>query len=133
MRIPVLLLAALTVAAPLAAQLPQRAVRRTIPITRSFQRGLEAGTRDSTGRPGARYWQLRTDYSIDTRLDPVTGTVSGRETVTITNPSDSALKELAIRLDQNLFAPNTARSSPSATITGGVTVSRMRANGREVN
>ncbi len=133
MRTPVLLLAALTVAAPLAAQLPQRAVRRTVPVTRSFQRGLEAGTRDSTGRPGARYWQLRTDYSIDTRLDPVTGTVSGRETVTITNPSDSALKELAIRLDQNLFAPNTARSSPSAAITGGVTVSRMRANGREIN
>ena len=77
MRIPALLLATLTVAAPLTAQVPERAIRRTIPITNAFQRGLEAGTRDSTGRPGARYWQLRTDYSIDTRLDPVTGIVSG--------------------------------------------------------
>jgi hypothetical protein len=38
--------------------------------------------------------------------------------VTITNPGDSALKELAIRLDQNLFAPNTARSSPSEAMPG---------------
>ena len=66
---------------------PARAVRRTIPITRAFEHGLRAGTRDSTGRPTARYWQLRTDYTIDARLDPVTATVSGREKVTITNPS----------------------------------------------
>ncbi|MEZ4413994.1 MAG: M1 family metallopeptidase [Gemmatimonadales bacterium] len=133
MRIPVLLLATLTAAGPLAAQLPERAVRRTIPITNAFQRGLQAGTRDSTGRPGANYWQLRTDYSIDTRLDPVTGIVSGRETVTITNPSDSALTMLAIRLDQNMFTPKAPRSRPAAATTSGMTITRMKANGRDIN
>jgi hypothetical protein len=133
MRTAVPLLAALTLAAPLTAQLPERAVRRTIPVTRAFQRGLAAGTRDSTGRPGAKYWQLRTDYAIDTRLDPATGLVSGTETVRISNPSDADLRDLAIRLDQNLFAPNTARSSPSAAVTDGITVTRMVANGRDIN
>ncbi len=133
MRIPVLLLATLTVAVPLTAQMPERAVRRTIPITNAFQRGLNAGTRDSTGRPGAKYWQLRTDYSIDTRLDPVTGIVSGRETVTITNPSDSALGEVSIRLDQNMFTARAPRSRPAAATTSGMTITRMRANGRDIN
>jgi hypothetical protein len=133
MRASVSILTALVLAAPLAAQLPERPIRRTIPITRSFQRGLAAGTRDSTGRPGAKYWQLTTDYSINTRLDPATGIVSGTETVRITNPSGAELRDVAIRLDQNIFGPNTARSSPSAALTNGVTVTRMMANGREVN
>ena len=78
-------------AAPLAAQQePPRAIRRTVPITRSFEAGLKAGTRDSTGRPGAKYWQFGTDYKIDVRLDQLTGRLTGREVVTIRNPSDSA-------------------------------------------
>ena len=133
MRPVVLCFALLTLTAPLAAQLPERGVRGTIPITRAFERGLAAGTRDSTGRPGAKYWQLKTNYSIDTRLDPATGIVSGTEAVTITNTSNTELRDMAIRLDQNLFAPNTARSSPSAAITGGVTVTRLVANGRDIN
>src|SRR5262245_52707367 len=49
---------------------PERAVRRDIPITNTFRRALAAGSRDSTGRPTAKYWQLRTDYTINARLDP---------------------------------------------------------------
>ncbi len=133
MRALPLVLVALTAAGPLAAQYPERAVRRTIPITRAFERGLAAGTRDSSGLPTAKYWQLRTDYAIQTRLDVATGTLTGTETVRVTNTSPTELREFAIRLDQNLFAPNTARLSPSVAITGGVTVSRLVANGREVN
>jgi hypothetical protein len=44
---------------------PPRAVRRDVPITNAIRHALEAGTRDSTGRPGRNYWQLRTDYDID--------------------------------------------------------------------
>ncbi|MFN5583562.1 MAG: M1 family peptidase, partial [Gemmatimonas sp.] len=42
---------------------PPRAVRRDIPLTNAIRRAMAAGTRDSTGRPGAKYWQLRTDYA----------------------------------------------------------------------
>jgi hypothetical protein len=140
MRIRVCLAGALAVAsaapalaqAP-AARAPARAVRTTIPITRAFARGLAAGTRDSSGRPTARYWQLRTDYVIDARLDPATAIVSGREKVTITNPSDSTLRFLGVRLDQNAFAPNVAKEAPVAGITSGMHVTRMVANGEAVD
>ena len=133
----VVIAAVLWLAAPAATHAqtrpPARAVRRTIPITRAFEHGLRAGTRDSTGRPTARYWQLRTDYTIDARLDPVTATVSGREKVTITNPSDSALRFLVVHLDQNQFAPNVAREAPVAGITTGIHLTRVVVNGDVVD
>ena len=116
-----------------AARAPARAVRTTIPITRAFARGLAAGTRDSSGRPTARYWQLRTDYVIDAKLDPATATVTGHEKVTITNPSDSALRFLGVRLDQNAFAPNSAKEAPVAGITSGMHITRLVANGETVD
>ena len=116
-----------------AARAPARAIRTTIPITRTFARGLAAGTRDSSGRPTARYWQLRTDYVIEARLDPATATVSGHETVTVTNPSDSALRFLGVRLDQNAFAPNSAKEAPVAGLTSGIHITRMVANGEAVD
>ena len=82
-------LGAAVLAVPLAAQsatrLPERAVRRDIPMTNAIQRAFAAGTRDSTGRPGRNYWQLRTDYTINVRLDPSTQTLTGRETIVIHN------------------------------------------------
>lgn len=121
------------IVAPLRSQSVPRSIRRTIPISRSFENGLRAGTRDSTGRPGSRYWQLRTDYLITARLDPATGTVSGHESVAITNPSDSTLTVIGLRLYQNLFAPNVARADPVAALTGGVRVSGLVVNGDTVH
>jgi hypothetical protein len=115
-------------ALPLAAQQPERSVRRTIPITRGFERALEAGSRDSSGSPTSRYWQLKTDYVINARLEPAMSTVTGSERITLQNPSPDTMKVVALRLYQNLFAPNVARSSPVAALTSGITVSSLVAN-----
>ncbi|MEO6878501.1 MAG: hypothetical protein ABI205_08475, partial [Gemmatimonadaceae bacterium] len=40
------------------AKLPERAVRRDIPMTNAIRRAFAAGTRDSSGRPGRNYAQL---------------------------------------------------------------------------
>jgi len=129
-----LALAVALVAAPqLPAQAPARAIRRTIPITRSFQRGLALGTRDSSGRAPPRYWQLRTDYQISARLDAPTAAVSGRETVTITNPSDSALRRVVLRLYQNHFAANVARSGRVPEITEGMSLRALTINGQTMD
>ena len=74
------------------AQAPERTIRRDIPMTNMIRRAHAAGTRDSTGRPGRNYWQLWTDYKITARLDSATSTVSGRETLTFRNNSDSAMR-----------------------------------------
>ena len=113
--------------------LPERAVRRDIPLTNSIRRAFEAGTRDSTGRPGPHYWQIWMDYTIHARLDPATSIVTGRETAVIHNTSDSAMSSIQVRLDQNVFAPNVPRLRTVPEITDGMTVTRMAFNGDTVN
>jgi len=112
---------------------PERAVRRDIPLTNMIRRAHAAGTRDSTGRPGPNYWQLRTDYVIDARLDPAAGTITGRETIALHNASPDDLSSIQFRLDQNIFAPNVPRLETVPEITEGMAVTRMTVNGDTVD
>jgi hypothetical protein len=134
-----LLLVAFLAAEPLLAQsgarLPERAVRRDIPITNSIRRAIAAGTRDSTGRPGRNYAQLRTDYTIHARLDPLTSRITGRETIVLHNQTRDALTSIVMRLDGNLFVfqnPHAPSWIP-AEETGGFVITRLAVNGQAVN
>jgi hypothetical protein len=112
----------------------ERAIRRDIPVTNAIRRAFEAGTRDSTGTPGANYWQLRTDYSIDARLDRVTQSITGSERIVIHNTSPDALTEILLRLDHNIFRPKVPRGgSVPAETTEGMVVTRLAIDGREVD
>ena len=115
------------------AVLAERAVRRDIPITNAIRRAFAAGTRDSTGRPGPNYWQLRVDYTIHASLDPATSIVTGRETVVIRNTSDVSLSSLQLRLDQNIFAANVPRLEPSPELTAGMPITRIALDGKPVD
>jgi hypothetical protein len=115
---------------------PERAVRRDIPMTDMIRRAFAAGTRDSTGSPGPRYWQLWTDYTIRARLDAAAGVVSGHERVVVRNSSDSAMRRIVLRLDQNAFSANAARAQdvPDAIqLTDGMQVTALQVNGQAVN
>ena len=116
-----------------AAQSAQRSVRRDIPMTSMIRRAHAAGTRDSTGRPGRNYWQLWTDYKITARLDSAKSIVSGRETVTFRNNSDSAMTSLVLRLDQNIFRPEAPRASGMDVLTDGMKISRLVVNGQTLD
>jgi hypothetical protein len=115
-------------------RLPERAVRRDIPITNSIRRAYAAGTRDSTGRPGRSYWQFRTDYTISARLDPTTSRLTGRETVVLHNNSPDSLGQIVLRLDPNIFLGNTPQSAPwvPSEVTDGMVITRMTVNGAAV-
>src|SRR5512132_3341794 len=132
-------LAAVTMAAPEALsqgpKLPERAVRRDIPITNTIRRAYAAGTRDSTGRPGRNYWQLATDYTINARLDAVTSRLTGRETVVIHNNSPDSLGQILLRLDPNIFLGNTPQGATwvPSEVTDGMVLTRMTVNGVNVN
>ena len=117
-----------------AAGQPERAVRRDIPLTNAIRRALAAGTRDSTGRPGAKYWQLWTDYTIEAHLDPSTSTLNGRETIVLNNRSDSALSQIVMRLDQNIFRGDVPRgSSVPAENHDGMILTKLAVNGVQVD
>jgi len=114
---------------------PERAVRRDIPLTNMIRRAFADGTRDSTGRPGPRYWQLWTDYTITARLDPATGVVTGHERVVVQNAGDTEMTRVTLRLDQNLFTPWAARSSaePNLAPTDGMRITALSINGQTID
>jgi hypothetical protein len=112
------------------ARYPERPVRRDIPMTNMIRRAFAAGTRDSTGRPGRNYWQLWTDYKINARLDSATSVVSGRETITFRNNSDSAMGSVVLRLDQNIFRPEAPHVSEMDALTDGMRITRLVVNGQ---
>jgi hypothetical protein len=109
---------------------PERAIRRDIPMTEMIRRAFAAGTRDASGRPGRNYWQGWTDYKITARLDTATSTIFGRETVTFRNNSDSAMRSVVLRLDQNIFRPDAPRTSTMDVVTDGMRISRLVVNGQ---
>jgi hypothetical protein len=112
----------------------KRAIRKEIPLTNSIQRAFKTGTRDYTGKPGANYWQLETDYDIDVSLNPNTQTLSGKETILVHNNSTTALKSIVLRLDHNIFRADVPRgSSVPAETTEGMVLTRLKVNGEEID
>src|SRR5688572_23710188 len=117
-----------------AQQAVPRAVRRDVPLTNSIRRAYEAGTRDATGRPGPKYWQLQADYRISARLDPAAQTITGTETITLHNNSPDALTEILLRLDHNIYRGLVPRgTSFPAENTDGMIVTRLAVNGENVD
>ena len=115
--------------------MPPRAIRRDIPITNAIRRALAAGSRDSTGRPGRSYWQMRTDYRIDVSLDPATQRLTGKARITIHNDSPDALSVIGLRLDPNHFLGNAPHAAPwvPAEVTDGMVISRLVVDGKAAN
>jgi hypothetical protein len=115
------------------AEIP-RAIRRDVPLTNAIRRALDAGTRDSSGRPGPNYWQLQTDYTISARLDPATQTITGTETILLHNNSPDALNMIGLRLDHNIFRASSPHAAPwvPAEVTEGMVVTRIAVNGTEI-
>ncbi len=56
-----------------------------------------------SGFPGPDYWQQRTDYQIEARLDPEAGTITATMTVAYHNNSPHVLDYIWVNLEQNLF------------------------------
>ena len=75
----------------------------------NFQNALETGTRTLNGKPGANYWQNSSDYEITVELLPDSSYLVGSEKVTYYNNSPDSLKEIVIRLYQNIFKVGSIR------------------------
>ena len=104
---------------------------RPYPVFESsaFSRAVASGTRTRTGNPGPKYWQQRASYYIEAKLDPAASRLTGRETVRYVNNSPDTLREVAVYLRQNIYAPGAPRTQP-LPVTGGVELSRVAVEGR---
>lgn len=101
----------------------------------NIKTAFEKQTRSQNGMPGKNYWQNRSDYKIKASLDPKTRILSGTEKITYFNNSPDTLKELVIRLYQDILKVSSARDFPVGKkyFTDGVNVEKISVGGREVN
>ncbi|HEX2724018.1 MAG TPA: M1 family metallopeptidase [Gemmatimonadaceae bacterium] len=107
-------------------------MRRDIPIGPQMRKAFAAGTRDSSGAPGRRYWQQKVDYQIEATLDPSTNQIRGQETILLHNTTPDTLKTVVLRLYQNYFTPRVERNDYITDLTDGVTVERLSINGNPI-
>jgi hypothetical protein len=92
-------------------------------MTRAIRKAFDEGTRDATGRPASKYWQLQADYTINARLDPGTQTLTGTERIVIHNNSTTELRQIFLRLDHNIYRATASRAgSVPSEITDGMVV-----------
>ena len=73
--------------------------------------------RAASGYPGHGYWQNRSDYKIDVKLNDNDQSIQGFETITYSNNSPDDLNYLWVQLDQNVRAKN---SDSYKISTGGM-------------
>jgi hypothetical protein len=112
--------------------LPERAVRRDIPMQPGIRRAHAAQTRDSSGAPGSRYWRQKVDYVIDATLNPSTSVISATQSITLHNSSPDTLSQIVVRLYQNYFTPRVERSDYITDLTDGMIIERLAVNGSAV-
>lgn len=111
-----------------------RAIRRDIPMPNPIKKAYDSGTRDSSGRPGPNYWQLRTDFEIKVHLNPATHTLTGQQKITIHNTSPDELNRIVLRLDHNIFRPLAQRgASTPAETTDGMVLTRVAIDGKNID
>lgn len=101
----------------------------------NIQKAYENQSRDSSGQPGANYWQNKSDYKINVKLDPSTGKVSGMEKITFHNNSPDSLNEMVITLLSDIFRKGNQNDFgiPLQTLNDGVTVEKLSISGEDID
>lgn len=101
----------------------------------NIKRAYEKGTRSYDGNPGKHYWQNGSIYKINVSVNPATRLVDGKEKIIYKNNSPDTLNEIVIRLYQDIFRQEAARSFgfDKELITNGVDVKSVFINDKEID
>ena len=87
----------------------QSASAQDLPLLPEYEQALKEGSRGKDGKPGENYFQNRSDYNIKARLDPKTRKITGTESIAYQNNSSDTLRQIVIRLYQDLYKPGFKR------------------------
>ena len=91
---------------------------------RDIKAAFAKGTRSPDGRPGPKYWQNRARYDITVAAAPPARDIRGRETITYFNNSPDTLKQVVLRITQNIHQPGATRDGDASAdyLTTGLQV-----------
>jgi hypothetical protein len=110
----------------LLAGLAGTAAAQTTPLymPRDIKAAFAKGTRSLDGRPGPKYWQNRARYNITVEAAPPARDIRGRETITYFNNSPDTLRQVVLRIIQNIHKPGASRDGDAAAdyLTSGVVI-----------
>jgi len=98
---------------------------------REFQKAVINKTRSGTGEPGTRYWQNYSDYKLEASVDASKNTLSGKGLLVYHNNSPEVLREIHLRLYEDLYKRGTARIIPIPVedLTDGTYIGNLKING----
>jgi hypothetical protein len=93
-------------------------------MPRDIKQAFSKGTRSPDGRPGPNYWQNRARYDITVQAAPPARDIRGRETITYFNNSPDTLRQVVLRIIQNIHKPGASRDGDAAAdyLTSGVAI-----------
>jgi hypothetical protein len=118
----------------LLAGLAETAAAQTQPLyqPRDIKAAFAKGTRSPDGRPGPKYWQNRARYSITVEAAPPARDIRGRETITYTNNSPDTLRQVVLRIIQNIHKPGASRDGDASAdyLTSGVVIDSFQVAGQ---
>ncbi|MGY3089139.1 hypothetical protein ACVWYF_002179 [Hymenobacter sp. UYAg731] len=116
----------------LLAGLADTAAAQALYQPRDIKAAFAKGTRSPDGRPGSNYWQNRARYDITVQAAPPARDIRGRETITYTNNSPDTLKQVVLRIIQNIHKPGASRDGDAAAdyLTSGVVIDSLRVAGQ---
>lgn len=88
-------------------------------------------TRSFDGNPGENYWQNFSEYNIKARIDPEKRLLTGSERIVYYNNSPDTLKNIVLKLYQDMYKKGAARNTQlnSETVTDGVDIKRLSVEG----
>lgn len=112
--------------------IPLLVLSQSLPIPRNVLEAYKNGTRSFDGSPGPNYWQNHSDYFIEASFEPASRKITGKEKIVYYNESPDTLKELVIKLFQNIFQKGSPREFPVVTddVHDGVNLTRFEINNK---
>ncbi len=96
-----------------------------VPI--NIKSAYEYGSRDYSGKPGDKYFQNHSSYSIKAEFNPDKGLLKGSERIWYTNNSIDSLNYIVIRLYHDILRQGNSRAEevPAEELTKGVTINSL--------
>jgi hypothetical protein len=92
-------------------------------------------TRSYDGKPGINYWQNFAEYNIKAEIEPKTRLLTGSEKIVYFNNSPDTLKNIVLKLYQDMYKKGAARNTElnPETVTDGVHISKLIADGNQLS
>lgn len=112
--------------------IPAFVLSQSLSIPRNVLEAYKKGTRSFDGSPGPNYWQNHSDYFIEASLDPSSRKITGKEKIVYYNESPDTLKELVVRLLQNIYQKGSPRDFPivKEDVHDGIKMTRFEINNK---